>query len=350
MSLAEKQLSPDRVQFHDSLSSREIASLVQDRRVRVIQTSGPVNATTWVELNARLFSHRPDIQLRVFGFYSGTCDLSFLWAMDNVRHFSADCLTRVQNIDAIARMASLRTLGIGVFELEDFNFLRDLPADIEGLFLGATRSRKPDLRPLERFGGLKKLSVEGQRKNIEVLSSLLELEDVTLRSVTAKDLSFLTPLSKMWSLDIKLGGSNDLQTLSGMNSIKYLELWQVRGLADLSPISSLAGLQYLFLQSLPQVVALPDLRRLIKLRRVHLDNMKGIRSLDALCGAPSLEDLIHVDAQAQKPEDYLCLLRSGTMREFRVGFGSETKNAAFRSLLATHKKVWHEFSPFAFAN
>src|SRR6266850_5094858 len=179
MPLAAKQLSPDRVQFHDPLSTREIAALAQDRQIRVIQTSGPVSTKTWVELNAKFFSNRPDVQLRVFGFYSQTCDLSFLWAMDKVQHFSADCLARVKNIGAVARMPSLRTLGIGVFELENFGFLRDLPSELEELSLGATRSRKPDLRPLERFRALKTLSVEGQRKNIEVLGSLLELEDVT---------------------------------------------------------------------------------------------------------------------------------------------------------------------------
>jgi hypothetical protein len=154
----------------------------------------------------------------------------------------------------------------------------------------------------------------------------------------------------MWSLDIKLGGSNDLRALTQLENVKYLELWQVKGLSDLSVISSLTGIQYLFLQTLPHVVALPDLACLPKLRRIHLDSMKGLRSLETLCSAPSLEELIHLDARAQKPDDYLCLLKSQTMKAFRVGFGSDAKNTAFRSLLDAHRKAWYEFSSFTFAN
>jgi len=343
-----KRLSPDRVEFYDSLSSAEIAALVDDANIRVLQTSEPVRPKTWIELNARFFSARPDVQLRVFGFYSSVCDLSFLWTMDRVQNFSADCLRSVQNIEAITRMPALRRLGIGVFDLEGFDFLADLPAEIEAIYLGATRSKKPSLRLLERFGALRKLNVEGHRKDIEVIGSLHRLEDLTLRSVSVGGLSFLRPLPKLWSLDIKLGGSNDLRALAGLENIKYLELWQVRGLADLGPISTLTGLQYLFLQSLPRVTSLPELGKLTRLRRLHLDNMKGLRNLEALCGAPMLEELIHFDARNHAPRDYECLLKSKAMKALRVGFGSEAKNNEFRKMLDSHQKVWHDLSQFEF--
>ena len=342
------RLSPDRVQFDDSLSSADISALIDDADVRVLQTSEPVRSKTWIELNARFFSARPDVQLRVFGFYSSVCDLSFLWTMDKVQDFSADCLRRAQNIEAITRMPSLRRVGIGVFELESFDFLADLPPEIEAIYLGATRSKKPSLRPLELFRALRELNIEGHRKDVEVIGSLNKLEDLTLRSVSVSDFSFLRGLSKLWSLDIKLGGSNDLRALAGLENIKYLELWQVRGLADLHPISTLTGLQYLFLQSLPRVTSLPELGKLIRLRRVHLDNMKGLRSLEALCGAPMLEELVHFDAKNHAPADYECLLKSKTMKALRVGFGSDSKNNAFRAMLDSHQKVWHDLSQFEF--
>lgn len=348
MLLPANHVSPDRVQFDDSLSSDDISALVDDAGLRVLQTSKPVRSRTWIELNARFFSARPDVQLRVFGFYSSACDLSFLWTMDKVQDFSADCLRSAQNIEAITRMPSLRRVGIGVFELEGFDFLADLPPEIEAIYLGATRSKKPSLRPLERFRALRELNVEGHRKEIEVIGSLRKLEDLTLRSVSVSDFSFLRALSKLWSLDIKLGGSNDLGTLADLENIKYLELWQVRGLADLGPISTLTGLQYLFLQSLPRVTRLPELGKLIRLRRLHLDNMKGLRNLEALCGAPMLEELVHLDARNHAPRDYECLLKKKTMKALRVGFGSESKNRAFLAMLEAHQKVWHDFAPFEF--
>jgi hypothetical protein len=41
-----------------------------------------------------------------------------------------------------------------------------------------------------------------------------------------------------------------------MGGIKYLELWQVRKLKNIGVISTLIGLQFLFLQSLPQIDAI----------------------------------------------------------------------------------------------
>jgi hypothetical protein len=349
MTLAMKLLSPERVQIYDSLSNRDIAEMVQDRQISVVQASEPISTKTWSKLNKKLFAYRPDVQLRVYGFYSIKCDLSFLPTMHHVQRFSVDCLQSVQNIEAVTQLPGLRSLGVGVFDLNDFDFLSGVPNSIEKLFLGATRSKKPSLRHLERFSGLKELYIEGQQKDLEVISGLLKLEDVTLRSVTVEDLAFLRPLSKMWSLDIKLGGSNDLAALSGMDNIKYLELWMIRGLSDLMPISSLKGLQYLFLQSLRQVTTLPDLKDLTKLRRVLLDNMKGLQTLRPLCSAPSLEELIHISALAQRPEDYMCLMKSHIMKRFRVGFGSDAKNKAFRALMDVHNKT-SEIKEFVFVN
>jgi hypothetical protein len=348
VTLSADRPSPERVEFDDSLSNSEISSLIGDERVRVLQTSEPVRSKTWVQLNGKFFSARPDVQLRVYGFYGSTCDLSFLSTMDNVQDFSADSLRRVHNIEAIALMQSLRRVGIGVFELEDFTFLARLRPDLESIYLGATRSKKPGLRPLERFSELKQLNIEGHRKDVEVVGSLRKIEDLTLRSISVKDFSFLRPLSHLWSLDIKLGGSNDLRALADLENIKYLELWQVRGLAELGPISTLTGLQSLFLQSLPRVTSLPNLERLIRLRRVHLENMKGLRDLAPLCNAPALEELIHIDARGHEPGEYDCLVRKETMKALRVGFGSDSKNNAFRAMLEVHRKAWHDFSSFEF--
>ena len=346
----DRHISPERVGFDDSLTSQDIAELARDPHVRVVQTHNPVGSKTWRQLNDLLFGIRPDVQLRVYGFYSQACDLSFLCALSNVQHFSADCLRSAQNIEAITQMPALRSLGIGILDLHDFEFLADLSNALEEIYLGATLSKRPSLRHLERFTRLKKLSIDGHRKNLDTISDLATLEDLTLRSVTVKDLSFVRPLSKLWSLDIKLGGSNDLSALHDIGNIKYLELWQIRGLSDLSPISSLTGLQFLFLQSLPQVTALPDFSRLIKLRRVHLDNMKGIRDLNPLCRAPALEEVQHVNANTQRPQDYVELLKSKTVRRLAVGFGSNAKNQAFSALLAEYNKAPFKYSPFAFSD
>jgi hypothetical protein len=182
---------------------------------------------------------------------------------------------------------------------------------------------------LLRFGSLVAIYIEGQAKNIEVLSDLVALQDVTLRSIATPDVSYLKPLRQLWSLDIKLGGIRDLHAIEGMENLKYLELWQIRGLSDISVISSLTGLQYLFLQALPHVKALPPLERLSALRRVYLENMKGLEDISSLEHAPALEEFIHMSARNMEPEDYLPLARNPRLKRAAVGFGSARRDGHF---------------------
>jgi len=342
-----KKLFNDRVDFRDTLTRGEVQELIADKDLKVLQCLSPVNPRTWKLLNDEFFVIRPEVELRVYGFDSSVCDLSFTSGMTNVRHFSADCLMDAVGVERIAAMPNLESLRIGIYHLESFEFLNQITPRLKRLFLGWTRSKKPDLSPLIRFASLEEIYLEGQHKNIEVLSHLNNLQDVTLRSITTPDISYLVPLQGMRSLDIKLGGINNLNAIEGMENIRYLELWQIKGLTDIGVISSLTGLQYLFLQSLRQVTTLPALSRLGKLRKIYLENMKGLKDISSLESAPVLEEFVHWGARDMQPEDYLFLLRKPSLKRVSVGFGSDKKNNRFKGLLREHDietdSVWKEF-------
>jgi hypothetical protein len=347
--LAERAIAPDRYSFHGPLSKGEIDSLVASPLLRVLQTDVPAPAATWDLINESLLTSRPDIEIRVFGHYGMTCDLSFLRQIRNVRQLSVDCLNNVMATEAIADLPELRSLAVGIYNLESFDFLNGLdPTKLTDVSLMATASKKPSVKILSRFPGLTRLYLEAQQKGIEVVSGLMALEDLTLRSVTSTRLDFLRGLPSLWSLDMKLGGSKDLSALAGMSNLKYLELWQVRGLQDLSPISDVTGLQYLFLQSLPLVKNLPDFSALTHLRRIYLENMKGLRDVAAVDLAPALEDLILVSAQNLKPEDFRLLLRKKTLKRMNVDFGSAKKNAALKLAAQDAGLKTNQNPPFVF--
>lgn len=78
MPLARKNLSKGRVDFASSLTRTEINSLVGDPQLKILQTCDAVESATWEMMNDLLFAMRPDVELRVYGFYSSECDLSFL--------------------------------------------------------------------------------------------------------------------------------------------------------------------------------------------------------------------------------------------------------------------------------
>jgi hypothetical protein len=298
--------------------------------------SRPPEEGIWSRLNERLFAVRPDVQLRVYGYYGlGPCDLGFASQMTQVERFSADSLRSAINVDCIATMPKLRSLGLGIFDLASLDVLAGISTDLVELGIGGAKTTKLDLGVLARFPALRKLSLEKQVRNIEVLSEVAELEDLTLRSIATKNLDYLAPLRRLRDLDIKLGGITDLSALDGKASLRALALWQVRGLSELGIVSSLTGLQHLNLQSLPHVKALPSLRNLTKLRRVYLENMRGLENLNALAEAPALAEVIHVSS-ALTPEDHAVLFRNPAIQRISAGFGSTKKNQVFEAMQRKH--------------
>ena len=258
------------------------------------------------------FAQYPDMKLRAYRSYDDSIrDLEFLRHFPTLRRFQADAL-----------FASLGSL----------DGLRHLPPELEELVIGETE-RRLDLGVLSRFSGLKTLYLERQTKGIEVLSELRSLEDLTLRSITLPDLSLLLPLRRLQSLDIKLGGTRDLGLLPRIGELRYLELWLIKGLSDISAVGDIPTLRYLFLQALRQVDSLPDLAGAASLRRVHLETMKGLRDLRPLATAPALEGVALIDMRHLVPADLQPLVGMPTLKAVSAGLGSHRKNVAAAKLL-----------------
>ena len=251
----------------------------------------------------------PEMTLRAFSS-AAILDLEFLRFFPSLRNFAADTLWNLASIDG----------------------LRHLPETLRGLGLGATK-RALDLRILQRFPNLRWLYLEKQHKGIEVVSQLTSLEEITFRSITLPDLSLLLPLESLLSLDVKLGGTNNLALLPRIGKLRYLELWRIRGLSDVSTVGELPHLRHLFLQALPQVTTLRDFGRARSLRRIHLEGIKGIRDLRPIATAPALEELVLGDLTQLQPDDLRPLAGHPTLRAVTAHLGGARKNAEAQALL-----------------
>ena len=346
--MSEHEVLRRRVQLKPNLTFADVQQLAAQPGLRILQTSSPVDRKTWELINEELLVIRPEVEIRVYGFHSLVCDLSFLSQLKNLRHFSADCLHKASSIERLAGLEKLESLSVGIYALENFDFLREITAGLRELALATTKSKKPRLDELGRFHSLQRLYLEGQQRGIEVLSSLTTLERLTLRSISTNDLGYLERLDRIWSLEVKLGGIRDLSALEGKNCLKYLELWQIRGLRDLSLISSLSGLQYVFLHALRNVIAIPDLSRLLKLRRLSLENMKALVDVSALWSSPSLTEFIHVSANNMQPEQYEGIGKISTLERVLVGFGSKKKNQQFEATMLRAGKERFNGGKFVF--
>ena len=267
----------------------------------------------------QLLANRPDVALRVFGGYDGSIrDLEFLRWFPGLRRFQADAL-----------WGSLRSI----------DGLRHLPPDLDELGLGATKARL-DLSILARFRSLRTLYLEGPVRDPSVLADLTTLEDLTLRSVTLPDLSLLVPMTGLRSLDVKLGGTNNLELLPRIGRLEYVELWLVRGLSDVRTVAQIETLRHLFLQALRQVSMLPSFASSLALRRVDLETMKGLTNLGPLAEAPGLEILNLVDFRHAQPSILRPFIDHPTLRAGIWGFGSNRKNFAAQDLVPVPPEPW----------
>jgi len=330
----------------EDLSSNDMSLLLQNNNLKTIDASSHLGIKSWRFINDQLLKKHPFLRLIVAGDYDD-CDLSFLEYIKGIKNLSISCKVSTKNIENISNLQNLKILNIDVSSLRDLNFLYELPTTIEEMSLGATKFKNISLKPLERFTKLKRLFIEGHTKDIETISKINSLEELTLRSITVANLDFIRELSNLWSLDIKLGGISNLSALEGLN-LKYLELWQIRGLSNISFVSTLTKLQYLFLQSLRNIVEFPNISNLHHLKRIYLENMKGLDKLDNLFQSPSLEEFLHVSALNVSPEKYEPLVKIKTLKYASVGFGSDKKNKILEKVLDEHDIQPYTYKPFVF--
>jgi hypothetical protein len=99
---------------------------------------------------------------------------------------------------------------------------------------------------------------------------------------------------------------------------------------------------------LRNVIEIPDISRLIRLRRLCLENLKAVTDVSAILQSPSLREFIHVSVQNMKPEQYENLPRIKTLREVLVGFGSRKRNQEFEKLMRLSGIEQFQRSQFVF--
>jgi len=335
-------------EISSGLTKRDLKKIAKNPKSSSIQFASPLSKKEIDNLEKYVFSKRPDISLRVYGFYGEDCDLTFLERIPSLRKISADCLMNAKGIEAVTEIKNLEQLGIGIDSLNNFDFLEDINPKIKELSICSTKSKKPKINCISKFSDLEYLYLEGQQKGIDSIKELKKLQKIVLRSISTNDLSFLSGHKDLWSVDIKLGGIKNFDSLKLLPNLKYLELWQIRGLNNLSFISELSSIQNLFIQSLKQVSEIPNMNKLIHLRKIYLENLKGLKNLNSLEFAPNLKEFIYVMAQNQEPRNIIPVLKNPNLEKVFCRFGSDKKNNEFDVLAEKYGKKQYDYSEFKY--
>ncbi len=343
-----QNLSPDKYQIFRGVTKEELNKVAKDPKAKTLQFAEPLSDTEVNLLQAVVFAKRPDITLRVFGHYGLNCDLTFLKKIQSVKSIFVDCLQNASGVEVLTQFPILDKLAVGIYNLDNFDFLKDVSPNITELSIEQTSSNKPSIEVIKRFTNLRYLYLEGQQKGIEIIQELKNLEKIVLRSITTKDVSYLAGLDKLWSVDIKLGGIKQFDSLTKNQNLKYLELWQIRGLSDLSFISDIQSLQNLLIQSLKQMISIPRFDKLQRLKRISLENLKSLTDLTSLEHVPNLQDFIYVLAENQEPENLLPVLRNPCVKNVLCRFGSDKKNNHFDKLTKEYHKRQYSYYEFKY--
>lgn len=317
--------NPIRIEVRSPLRRRELRGLPEG--ACIIQFSEQLTGAEHGLLGG-WFAEHPSAELRVYGLLPESLD--FLSSYTQLNGFTVD---------------SRYT------KLSDASGLRLLPGSLRSLIIDVKLADIGDLDALSRFQGITRLglgfirrmppSVAGMPvtdlqlsdlKSLDGIDTLPRVRRLRLSRVTA-DLTPLASLPQLADLTLAGGGSNQLNPLADLVSLRSFAPWLVRGLDDVQPVLRAPHLEQLLLAQLRRVTALGDLGEAKELTTVTLEHMRGLTDLSPLASAPALRELRLIEMQHLTPEAFAMLAGHPTLVSVIVGLGSDRKNLAVRDAL-----------------
>jgi len=240
------------------------------------------------ELNELCLGYNENFTIRFYGHHRSIFDCKTLRKITNVKSLGVDCLIKAQNIDSLTKLDQLKKLRLGIYELKDTEILSaENFKKLNRLVIGDTKTRALNLEYLKHYHDLTYLMICGHTKNIDVVGELKRLDFLSLNSISKVSLNFVNRLPALKILRIILGGRPNINEINN-DKIEHLELIWIRGLNDLSNISTFKKLKSLLIQDQIQLssihfdTALPGLTDCKILNCKTLGSLTGINNLNSL--------------------------------------------------------------------
>lgn len=301
---------------------QEIVSLPKED-VITIQICDYISEKALITLN-EIFRQRPDVIFRVYGGYEGDefngWNLSFLTLIPSVSKLILNCFQCLDtNFSVLSELHNLRSLELGVYDVKDYSFLKNLTEQIEKLCIDAemkSGKAKIDCRWLLRYHKLHTLYLGRIEKNLDCIVGLGKLSKLTLRGGGVKDLSFLKKL-QLRELEISWCNASkvDWDTLKDFPSLNSLTLLSIKKLEDISFIKTLPNLEELKLIWMGAVTKLPDLSNLAKLRSIDCDTCNKLVDVSGLVNVKSLDRACFTGGKSLTKESIEILLKNHSIKD-----------------------------------
>jgi len=244
------------------------------------------------DINQLCLNSNENLCIRFYGHYSKTFDCNILTKIPNVKNISIDCLQKADNINALTELTNLKSLGLGIFELQDTEILStENFKELTSLVISDTRTKAFNLDYLRQFKKLKSLRIAEHTKNIDAIGELTELELLSLNSVKKIPVNFINKLKKLKTLNFILGSRDNLNEIEN-NEIENFDIVRVRGFNDLSCISKFPKLKTLKIED---EIKLQDVRftnLFPDLTDLKILNCKALETISGLKNLPTLNSLV----------------------------------------------------------
>lgn len=181
----------------------------------------------------------------------------------------------LKDIGAIKELEQLEVLSIDIFnpQITNLNALVNL-TNLKELYV--TCNLITDISPLENLKALRILHLfthhgQSQIKNIEIIGSLINLEELRLEGNSIRDIDFLEELSNLKWLDLGRNFIEDIEVLKELENLEGLNL-RVNNISDIEPLLALSKLEDLDLSSNQKINNIHLIRELSGLKSLGLNN------------------------------------------------------------------------------
>lgn len=241
-----------------------------------------------LELDARIFSIRPDLKLVVWtvadsGSYSDE-ELETLASLLNVRRLGINVTARQkQSLIPLARMTALNALELGARASVDLGFLSSLRQLHELRLSGKFTA----LDAAADCPALQKIYISATLTSYTALAGIRSLRSLTLDTCAAP-LDF-SPLNQPTLEYLHLSGIHKLDTVDSLAGFSHLQTLTMRA---------------------PHLEKLPDLSGLHALRNLKLDGMKKWGNPEILQTLPNLNTLELAEINTKLTAEHFAFLTS----------------------------------------
>ena len=274
-----------------------------------------------------------NLEVRFYGHYGDKFDASYLRFLPDVAALSIDCLSEATNLSALNDLANLHHLSLGVYRLNEPDFLKSLKLqNLERLALCETAKSSFDLLPLQACGKLTEFFLDGHTKNIDCLTSLPALQALSLGQISKRQrLEFVSKIQNLKRLRLILGGRTNISEIQH-STLEELEVLRVLGFSNLENLNAFPSLRSLAIEDQIRLEKISFTAASQNIQSVRIFNCKTLRDLEGLNHLTNLKS-IQIGMTAVEIDSVLQQRLPASLKTFGFYTGKKKENARARARL-----------------